>query len=93
MYIYVYIYIHTRFVEYGSTCHSKHATSCSQHNCVQKNVFPTQTKIFDTRTSIPPKITTEPYTPNSHPVQHGPKKWSLIASFLPGRIGKQCRER
>eukprot|EP00292_Cryptomonas_paramecium_P013066 CAMPEP_0113692126 /NCGR_PEP_ID=MMETSP0038_2-20120614/18890_1 /TAXON_ID=2898 /ORGANISM="Cryptomonas paramecium" /LENGTH=218 /DNA_ID=CAMNT_0000613961 /DNA_START=152 /DNA_END=805 /DNA_ORIENTATION=+ /assembly_acc=CAM_ASM_000170 len=23
----------------------------------------------------------------------GPKKWSLIASFLPGRIGKQCRER
>jgi len=25
--------------------------------------------------------------------KHGPKKWSLIASFLPGRIGKQCRER
>ena len=25
--------------------------------------------------------------------QHGPKKWSLIASHLPGRIGKQCRER
>ena len=25
--------------------------------------------------------------------QHGAKKWSLIASFLPGRIGKQCRER
>lgn len=24
---------------------------------------------------------------------HGPKKWSLIASQLPGRIGKQCRER
>ena len=24
---------------------------------------------------------------------HGPKKWSLIASNLPGRIGKQCRER
>lgn len=24
---------------------------------------------------------------------HGAKKWSLIASFLPGRIGKQCRER
>eukprot|EP01127_Copromyxa_protea_P023330 TRINITY_DN8709_c0_g1_i1.p1 TRINITY_DN8709_c0_g1~~TRINITY_DN8709_c0_g1_i1.p1 ORF type:complete len:655 (+),score=155.84 TRINITY_DN8709_c0_g1_i1:32-1996(+) len=24
---------------------------------------------------------------------YGPKKWSLIASFLPGRIGKQCRER
>lgn len=25
--------------------------------------------------------------------QHGPKKWSLIAQQLPGRIGKQCRER
>ena len=24
---------------------------------------------------------------------HGAKKWSLIASVLPGRIGKQCRER
>jgi len=26
-------------------------------------------------------------------VIHGAKKWSLIASNLPGRIGKQCRER
>ncbi len=25
--------------------------------------------------------------------QHGAKKWSTIASYLPGRIGKQCRER
>jgi hypothetical protein len=25
--------------------------------------------------------------------KHGPEKWSNIASFLPGRIGKQCRER
>lgn len=24
---------------------------------------------------------------------HGAKKWSLIANCLPGRIGKQCRER
>jgi hypothetical protein len=24
---------------------------------------------------------------------HGAKKWSVIASALPGRIGKQCRER
>ncbi|KAG2380863.1 hypothetical protein LR48_Vigan11g121000 [Vigna angularis] len=24
---------------------------------------------------------------------HGPTKWSLIAQSLPGRIGKQCRER
>lgn len=25
--------------------------------------------------------------------KHGAKKWSFISSFLPGRIGKQCRER
>ena len=25
--------------------------------------------------------------------KHGAKKWSLIATSLPGRIGKQCRER
>ncbi|KAJ8601602.1 hypothetical protein CTAYLR_008463 [Chrysophaeum taylorii] len=25
--------------------------------------------------------------------KHGAKKWSMIASYLPGRIGKQCRER
>eukprot|EP01083_Nonionella_stella_P055980 147631_1 len=25
--------------------------------------------------------------------KYGPKKWSLIARHLPGRIGKQCRER
>jgi hypothetical protein len=26
-------------------------------------------------------------------MQKGPKKWSSIAHELPGRIGKQCRER
>jgi hypothetical protein len=25
--------------------------------------------------------------------KYGPKKWSAIAQALPGRIGKQCRER
>jgi hypothetical protein len=25
--------------------------------------------------------------------QYGPRKWSAIASHLPGRVGKQCRER
>jgi len=25
--------------------------------------------------------------------EHGPQKWSVIAAHLPGRIGKQCRER
>jgi len=24
---------------------------------------------------------------------YGLKKWKIISSFLPGRIGKQCRER
>lgn len=28
-----------------------------------------------------------------HVAQLGPRKWSKIASYLPGRIGKQCRER
>lgn len=28
-----------------------------------------------------------------HVHQLGPRKWSKIASYLPGRIGKQCRER
>lgn len=26
-------------------------------------------------------------------MKHGPKNWSFIAKHLPGRIGKQCRER
>ena len=25
--------------------------------------------------------------------KYGCKKWSVIAKYLPGRIGKQCRER
>jgi hypothetical protein len=25
--------------------------------------------------------------------QYGPRKWSAIASHLPGRVGKQSRER
>lgn len=25
--------------------------------------------------------------------EYGPRKWSFISKFLPGRIGKQCRER
>ena len=25
--------------------------------------------------------------------KYGPRKWSAIASYLPGRVGKQCRER
>jgi len=26
-------------------------------------------------------------------VEHGPRWWSVIAAHLPGRVGKQCRER
>jgi hypothetical protein len=25
--------------------------------------------------------------------EHGPRRWGVIASSLPGRVGKQCRER
>lgn len=25
--------------------------------------------------------------------EHGPQKWSKIAQYMPGRSGKQCRER
>ena len=25
--------------------------------------------------------------------EHGAKRWSVIAELMPGRIGKQCRER
>lgn len=46
-----------------------------------------------------PKLVKGPWTKEEDTLviqlvnQHGPKKWSLIASHLPGRIGKQCRER
>jgi hypothetical protein len=30
---------------------------------------------------------------NEHVRRYGPAKWSKIADALPGRIGKQCRER
>ncbi len=23
--------------------------------------------------------------------KHGPQRWSMIAKFVPGRLGKQCR--
>lgn len=46
-----------------------------------------------------PEVVKGPWTPEEDQrvvelVQtYGPKKWSLIAQHLPGRIGKQCRER
>ena len=46
-----------------------------------------------------PAVTKGPWTPeeDASVVElvelHGAKKWSVIASHLPGRIGKQCRER
>eukprot|EP01006_Ploeotia_vitrea_P041345 TRINITY_DN66504_c4_g10_i2.p1 TRINITY_DN66504_c4_g10~~TRINITY_DN66504_c4_g10_i2.p1 ORF type:complete len:750 (+),score=102.98 TRINITY_DN66504_c4_g10_i2:63-2312(+) len=46
-----------------------------------------------------PELVKGPWTPEEDEkvVQlvnlYGPKRWSLIASHLPGRIGKQCRER
>ncbi|QDZ25443.1 putative Myb transcription factor [Chloropicon primus] len=46
-----------------------------------------------------PDLIKGPWTPDedrkiiSLVKEHGPKKWSVIAEKLPGRIGKQCRER
>ena len=46
-----------------------------------------------------PSLVKGPWTPEEDAKvvqlvnEYGPKKWSLIAANLPGRIGKQCRER
>ena len=46
-----------------------------------------------------PSVTKGPWTPEEDQMvielvrQYGAKKWSVIANHLPGRIGKQCRER
>ena len=44
-----------------------------------------------------PELVKGPWTPEEDRrivalvKEHGPKKWSVIADHLPGRIGKQCR--
>ena len=40
-----------------------------------------------------PFLLTHPSLPCRLVAQHGPQKWTIIAEHLPGRIGKQCRER
>lgn len=46
-----------------------------------------------------PNLTKGPWTKEEDEIvkrmvaQNGPRKWSEIAKFLEGRIGKQCRER
>ncbi|MQL93027.1 hypothetical protein Taro_025664 [Colocasia esculenta] len=46
-----------------------------------------------------PELIKGPWTPEEDGkiiqlvAKHGPTKWSVIAKSLPGRIGKQCRER
>ncbi|KAL6609852.1 hypothetical protein ACP70R_039821 [Stipagrostis hirtigluma subsp. patula] len=48
---------------------------------------------------LDPELIKGPWTPEEDDMiinmvkKHGPKKWSLIARSLDGRIGKQCRER
>jgi len=48
---------------------------------------------------LKPTLVKGPWTPEEDAAverlvkQYGAKKWSIIASHLPGRIGKQCRER
>ncbi|XP_022882956.1 transcription factor MYB3R-5-like [Olea europaea var. sylvestris] len=46
-----------------------------------------------------PELVKGPWTPEEDEkivelvAKYGPTKWSVIAKSLPGRIGKQCRER
>ncbi len=46
-----------------------------------------------------PNLTKGPWTKEEDEIvknmvsTNGPRKWSDIAKYLPGRIGKQCRER
>ncbi|XP_006655378.2 transcription factor MYB3R-2-like [Oryza brachyantha] len=48
---------------------------------------------------LDPELIKGPWTPEEDDIiidmvkKHGPKKWSVIAKSLNGRIGKQCRER
>jgi len=48
---------------------------------------------------LDPRLVKGPWKPEEDELiqrlvqQHGAKKWSVIAAALPGRIGKQCRER
>jgi hypothetical protein len=64
-----------------------------------KNSDGTQAGTVEKKKSGNPHCIKGPWTPDedSKVIQlvkeYGPKKWSVIASHLPGRIGKQCRER
>lgn len=48
---------------------------------------------------LDPRLVKGPWKPeedeliNQLVAQHGARKWSVVAAALPGRIGKQCRER
>lgn len=48
---------------------------------------------------IDPKLVKGGWTPNEDMIiikfvsEHGPKSWTKLANLLPGRVGKQCRER
>ena len=56
-----------------------------------------QDQINDTRVRI--KMLKRPWTSDEDSKlfelvgKYGPKKWSFIAAHIPGRVGKQCRER
>ena len=71
-------------------------TLTNSQNIQTKNV-----SICSSVSSIRKKICTKkgPWSPEEDEkvvelvAVHGPKKWTLIASHLEGRIGKQCRER
>ena len=54
-------------------------------------------RVYTFTTHPRPLETTTLYYDTQHTAEqykeYGAKKWSVIASHLPGRIGKQCRER
>eukprot|EP01017_Pseudomicrothorax_dubius_P026060 TRINITY_DN287_c0_g1_i2.p1 TRINITY_DN287_c0_g1~~TRINITY_DN287_c0_g1_i2.p1 ORF type:complete len:511 (-),score=142.92 TRINITY_DN287_c0_g1_i2:307-1839(-) len=56
-------------------------------------------KVLNPENQLKSKKTKRPWTDEEDKLvielvkKHGPQKWTFIAEHLPGRIGKQCRER
>merc|ERR1719230_1729101 len=61
--------------------------------------FPDSPSKMDSDAAGGPTITKNAWTPAEDTVlieivqKYGAQRWSMVASHLPGRVGKQCRER